>query len=74
MIVILPPVAISHYKLDKAVFKKKRYLEYFKEFEKKDEKWHKKWKRLTNVFLLGSIITTGIGLIIVFIINGMISI
>ena len=34
----------------KAVFSNDRYLKYYKEFEKNDKIWHKKWKRRTIIF------------------------
>lgn len=46
----------------KAVFTKDRYLKYFKQFEKEDEQWHRKWKRITIVFCIGSIIVTLLGI------------
>lgn len=47
----------------KMIFIKDRYLKYFKEFEKEDEHWHKKWKRITIAFCIGGVITflSGLG-------------
>jgi len=45
-----------------AVFSGDRYLKYFKQFEKEDEAWHKKWKRRTIAFCVGSVITTLLGI------------
>ena len=37
----------------KAVFDNDRYLKYYKIFEKKDAAWHRKWKRITIMLILG---------------------
>ena len=37
----------------KAVFSNNRYLEYFKEFEKENRAWHRKWARITTAFCIG---------------------
>ncbi len=46
----------------KAVFSKDKYLKYFKEFEKKDINWHRKWICITILFCIGAIIMTIIGI------------
>ncbi len=45
-----------YYPIDKAI-SGKRYLAYFKEFEKKDEAWHRKWKRRTIVLSICSLLS-----------------
>ena len=56
------PICISYIPAYKAVFSDDRYLQYFKQFEKEDEAWHKKWKRRTIAFCVGSVITTLLGM------------
>lgn len=46
----------------KAVFYKDRYLEYFKEFRKKDERWHKKWKWISGAFRIGGVMLIALSL------------
>ena len=52
------PVALGYIPAYRAVFSKDRYLNYFKQFEKEDEQWHKKWKMITWVFCIGSVVFT----------------
>ena len=61
MLIIAFPIALGYIPAYKAVFSKDRYLKYFKQFEKEDEQWHKKWKRITWVFCIGALITMAIG-------------
>lgn len=56
MAVIALPIGLCYIPAYRAVFSKDRYLKYFKQFEKEDEQWHKKWKRITWVFCIGSVI------------------
>lgn len=55
------PIEAAFIPLNRGVLKNERYLKYFKKFEKKDEQWHKKWKRITIVFCLGCIILVLLG-------------
>ena len=55
------PVALGYIPAYRAVFSKDRYLNYFKQFEKEDEQWHKKWKLITWAFCIGALITMAIG-------------
>lgn len=70
ILLLIFPIAIGYIPAYKAVFSKDRYLEYFKQFKKEDEQWHKKWNRITTVFCIGAIILffagplTGIALFI----------
>ena len=68
MILIVPAISVilGSIPTDKAVFSNDRYLEYFKKFEKEDEQWHRKWKRRTIAFCLGSIITAIISICLAF--------
>lgn len=60
---VVIPITIGYIPAYKAVFTKDRYLKYFKQFEKNGECWHKKWKRITWTFCIGSIVTTLLGII-----------
>lgn len=55
------PIGILYIPAYRAVFSGDKYLKYFKEFEKKDDQWHKKWKRITIAFCVGSIISAVAG-------------
>ena len=55
------PVALGYIPAYRAVFSKDRYLKYFKQFEKENEQWHKKWKMITWAFCIGALITMAIG-------------
>ena len=46
----------------KAVFTKDRYIGFFDRFEKEDERWHKKWSRITTAFCLGAVVMTVAGI------------
>ncbi len=63
LITIAIPIGICYIPAYKAVFSKDKYLQYFKQFEKKDEHWHKKWKRITTAFILGAIASLLLGII-----------
>ena len=45
--IIALPVGLCYIPAYKAVLSNDRYLKYFKQFEKEDAKWHKKWKQIT---------------------------
>ena len=55
LVIFAIPVGICYIPAYKAVFSNDKYLQYFKLFEKEDEHWHKKWKRITTAFILGAI-------------------
>ena len=38
-----------------------KYIEYFKQFEKEDEKWHKKWYSISIIFYIGCIMLYIVG-------------
>jgi hypothetical protein len=57
------PIGICYIPAYKAVFTKDRYLKYFKQFKKEDEQWHRKWKRITITFCIGSILMTLLGIL-----------
>lgn len=56
------PIGVCYIPAYKAVYSKDHYLKYFRQFEKKDEQWHKKWKRRTIAFCCGAIFMTGLGI------------
>ena len=61
-LVVAFPVILCYIPAYRAVFTKDRYLKYFKLFEKEDEQWHRKWKRTTMAFCIGSVITGLLGI------------
>ena len=56
------PIGLCYIPAYKVVFAKDRYLEYFKQFEKEDELWHKKWKKKTIAFCIGSVVVEILGI------------
>ena len=64
-------IAVVLSKLTKAIDNPQTCLSYFKEFEKQDEEWHKKWKRNTILLFMGSIVSAamsfGFGLLCIYI-------
>lgn len=56
--IIVLPVGLCYIPAYKAVLSNDRYLKYFKQFEKEDAKWHKKWKQITWGFCIGSVVFT----------------
>lgn len=56
LIILIVPVGLCYIPAYKAVFAKDRYLKYFKQFEKQDENWHKRWKKITLLFCIGSVL------------------
>lgn len=57
------PIGLAYIPAYNAVFRKDKYLVYFKKFEKEDEKWHKKWKLRTIVFCVGGIVALILGIV-----------
>lgn len=55
LIVLTIPISIGYIPMHMAVFHNDRYIVYFKKYEKEDEGWHKKWKRITLAFCVFSI-------------------
>ncbi len=55
------PIGLLYIPAYRAVFSNDRYLNYFKQFEKEDKRWHKNWKRITVVFCFGGIISATLG-------------
>ena len=50
------PIGLGYIPAYKAVFSSDRYLEYFKEFEKENRDWHRKWARITTAFCIGGVL------------------
>ena len=64
MIVIsIIPIGACYIPAYKAVFTNDRYLKYFKQFEKEDKRWHKKWALITWAFCIGGVIIDFFGII-----------
>ena len=61
LILVAIPVELGYIPAYRAVFANNRYLQYFKQFEKEDEQWHRKWKRITLAFEIGSIVAIILG-------------
>lgn len=64
LVLIFIPIAIGYIPIYKCVFKNDRYLKFFKQFEKKDAKWHKKWKWITIAYCIGGVATSVVGFFI----------
>lgn len=56
------PIGLCYIPAYKAVLYKDRYLKYFEQFKKENEEWHKKWKRITIVFSVMSIVSFILGI------------
>lgn len=54
-VIVMLPIGLAYIPAYRAVFTNDRYLKYFRQFEKEDEQWHKKWKRRTIAFCVGSV-------------------
>lgn len=63
-LLLATPIGVCYIPIYQAIFKKDRYLKYFKLFDKKDEHWHKKWGWITFVFCILSVATALFGLYI----------
>lgn len=61
LILIGIPIGICYIPAYKALYTNDRYLAYFKEFDKEDNNWYRRWKRRTILFIIGSIISTIVG-------------
>ena len=61
-ILMATPIGLCYIPAYKAVFSNDRYLKFFKQFKKKDEHWHRKWKWITFVFSIGALTITFLGI------------
>lgn len=64
LIILGVPVFIGYIPAYRAVFTNDNYLKYYKKFEKKDARWHKKCKWITVAFCVGSILATALGFLL----------
>ena len=55
LLLIALPIGLCYIPAYRAVFTKDKYLKYFKQFEKEDDRWHRKWKWITLLFCLGAV-------------------
>jgi amino acid transporter len=62
IVILVIPIGLCYIPAYKAVFSNDKYLKYFKQFEKEDKYWHRKWKRRTIAFCIGSVVTTILGI------------
>ncbi len=58
------PIGLCYIPAYRSVFSNDRYLKYYKQFEKKDKRWHRKWKWITIVFCVGSYVTAIAGIFV----------
>ena len=65
-IILISPIWLFYIPANKAVFSDDRYLKYFKEFEKMDKSWHRKWVMITWAFCVGGILAFFGGIIALF--------
>ena len=54
--------------LNRYVLNDKRYIKYFKEFERKDEAWYKKWRRIAVILIVLQLPVMAIGALLSFMI------
>ena len=62
-LLIAVPIGLGYIPAYMAIYPNDKYLRYFKLFEKKDEHWHRKWKRITIVFCIGSVAAVLFGIL-----------
>ncbi len=68
LLILAFPIFVCYIPAYRAVFTKDRYLKYFKQFEKEDKRWHKKWKIITILFCIGSCVAGLLGIVTAFLI------
>lgn len=66
LLTILLPILIADIPAYKAVYSNDKYIKYYKQFEKEDEQWHKKWYRITTAFCLGGVLSMVLGILAAF--------
>ncbi len=64
--VLITPIWLRYMPANEAIFADDRYLKYFKEFEKMDKSWHRKWVMITWAFCVGGILAFFGGIIALF--------
>lgn len=60
--------AVGLYPVYQYVLDNKQYVKYFKEFERKDESWHKKWRRIAVTLIVLQLPVMAIGTLLAFMI------
>lgn len=60
-LIVAIPIGLSCIPDHKYIYSKDKYIEYFRQFNKKDEQWHKKWKRISRVYFIGGILSYPLG-------------
>lgn len=68
-ILFAAPMVIGYIPAYKAVFAKRRYMTYFKQFKQKDERWRRKWKYITLMFCVGSCLAFAGGIYVAIVIG-----
>ena len=68
MLTISLPIGLCYFYAYNAVFKEEHYLKYYKQFEKENKQWHRKWKMITMAFCIGGIMAIFLGIVIVWLI------
>lgn len=62
IVVLIVLVALSSVLTYRAVFEKQRYIEYFKQFNESDKRWHRRWGFITAIFYVGGILSAFAGI------------
>lgn len=62
LILFAIPIIIAYIPAYRAVFWKDRYICYFKLFEQEQIGWHKKWKMIKCLFIIGAVLSIIIGI------------
>ena len=66
ILILYAIVAVCASKLSNTSSDSHFYLSYFEEFKKKDEEWHKRWKRYTILLFVGGILSAALGIGFIF--------
>ena len=52
--------------LHRVLFSKSRYKVYFRQFERRSEAWHVRWRRITRIFIAGGVLSLIVGFLAMF--------
>lgn len=69
LIILGVPLTLGYIPAYKAVFSHDRYLIFFKQFERKDNKWYRKWKIRSMIFCASGIIAAVLGFLLMVVIE-----